>query len=34
MHGALPRIVVSDHLGSDEKWRNLAPLAFEDFHSA
>jgi ADP-L-glycero-D-manno-heptose 6-epimerase len=27
----IARIVVSDHLGSDEKWRNLAPLTFEDF---
>ena len=27
----ITRIVVSDHLGDDEKWRNLAPLAFEDF---
>jgi ADP-L-glycero-D-manno-heptose 6-epimerase len=27
----ITRIVVSDHLGNDEKWRNLAPLAFEDF---
>jgi ADP-L-glycero-D-manno-heptose 6-epimerase len=25
------RIVVTDHLGSDEKWRNLAPLIFEDY---
>jgi ADP-L-glycero-D-manno-heptose 6-epimerase len=25
------RIVVSDHLGNDEKWRNLAPLVFEDY---
>jgi ADP-L-glycero-D-manno-heptose 6-epimerase len=25
------RIVVTDHLGNDEKWRNLAPLAFEDY---
>jgi ADP-L-glycero-D-manno-heptose 6-epimerase len=25
------RILVSDHLGHDEKWRNLVPLAFEDF---
>jgi ADP-L-glycero-D-manno-heptose 6-epimerase len=29
-HG-ITRILVSDHLGNDEKWRNLAPLAFEDF---
>jgi ADP-L-glycero-D-manno-heptose 6-epimerase len=27
----LTRIVVTDHLGSDEKWRNLAPLTFEDY---
>ena len=27
----ITRIVVSDHLGNDEKWRNLTPLAFEDF---
>jgi ADP-L-glycero-D-manno-heptose 6-epimerase len=27
----ITRILVSDHLGNDEKWRNLAPLAFEDF---
>ncbi|HEY5770302.1 MAG TPA: ADP-glyceromanno-heptose 6-epimerase [Terrimicrobium sp.] len=27
----ITRIVVSDHLGNDEKWRNLAPLAFEDY---
>jgi ADP-L-glycero-D-manno-heptose 6-epimerase len=25
------RIVVTDHLGNDEKWRNLAPLRFEDY---
>jgi ADP-L-glycero-D-manno-heptose 6-epimerase len=25
------RIIVSDHLGNDQKWRNLAPLAFEDY---
>ena len=29
----ITRIVVSDHLGNDEKWRNRAPLAFEDFVS-
>jgi len=27
----ITRIVVTDHLGNDEKWRNLAPLAFEDY---
>jgi ADP-L-glycero-D-manno-heptose 6-epimerase len=27
----ITRIVVSDHLGNDEKWRNLAPLVFEDY---
>lgn len=25
------QIVVADFLGEDEKWRNLAPLAFEDY---
>ncbi len=28
------RIVVVDALGSDEKWRNLAPLRFEDYIEA
>lgn len=28
------RIVVSDRLGIDEKWRNLVPLRFEDYHEA
>lgn len=28
------RIVVVDHLGTDEKWRNLPPLRFEDFVEA
>ena len=27
----ITRIVVTDHLGNDEKWRNLAPLTFEDY---
>ena len=27
----ITRIVVTDHLGRDEKWRNLAPLTFEDY---
>ena len=27
----ITRIVVTDHLGNDDKWRNLAPLAFEDY---
>src|SRR5882724_2120201 len=27
----ITRIVVSDHLGTDKKWRNLAPLTFEDY---
>lgn len=27
----LSQIVVSDFLGEDEKWRNLAPLDFEDY---
>lgn len=27
----LHQIVVTDFLGEDEKWRNLLPLAFEDF---
>lgn len=27
----LSQIVTTDLLGTDEKWRNLAPLAFEDF---
>jgi ADP-L-glycero-D-manno-heptose 6-epimerase len=27
----ITRIVVSDPLGHDEKWRNLAPLTFEDY---
>jgi ADP-L-glycero-D-manno-heptose 6-epimerase len=25
------QIVTTDFLGSDEKWRNLAPLEFEDY---
>jgi ADP-L-glycero-D-manno-heptose 6-epimerase len=29
----ITRIVVTDHLGHDEKWRNLAPLRFEDYVS-
>jgi ADP-L-glycero-D-manno-heptose 6-epimerase len=28
------RIVVCDHLGTDEKWRNLVPLRFEDYIEA
>ena len=28
------RIVVVDRLGTDEKWRNLVPLAFEDYLEA
>src|SRR3954469_24394485 len=28
------RIVVCDHLGTDEKWRNLVPLRFEDYVEA
>lgn len=28
------QIVVSDRLGTDEKWRNLAPLRFEDYIEA
>src|SRR3954464_7638898 len=28
------RIVVCDHLGTDEKWRNLTPLRFEDYVEA
>jgi ADP-L-glycero-D-manno-heptose 6-epimerase len=27
----ITQILISDHLGNDEKWRNLAPLAFEDY---
>ncbi len=27
----IEQIVVTDFLGEDEKWRNLAPLAFEDY---
>jgi ADP-L-glycero-D-manno-heptose 6-epimerase len=30
----ITRIVVTDHLGSDQKWRNLAPLRFEDYVAA
>ena len=30
----IERIVVSDRLGTDGKWRNLAPLAFEDYLEA
>jgi ADP-L-glycero-D-manno-heptose 6-epimerase len=28
------RVVVCDHLGTDEKWRNLVPLRFEDYLEA
>ena len=28
------RVVVVDRLGTDEKWRNLVPLAFEDYLEA
>ncbi|MCA2994311.1 NAD-dependent epimerase/dehydratase family protein, partial [Gemmatimonas sp.] len=28
------RIVVTDRLGQDEKWRNLVPLRFEDYLEA
>jgi ADP-L-glycero-D-manno-heptose 6-epimerase len=28
------RVVVSDRLGTDEKWRNLTPLRFEDYVEA
>src|SRR5579883_1464811 len=28
------RIVVCDRLGTDEKWRNLTPLRFEDYLEA
>jgi ADP-L-glycero-D-manno-heptose 6-epimerase len=28
------RVVVCDRLGTDEKWRNLVPLAFEDYLEA
>ncbi len=28
---SINKIIVSDHLGNDQKWRNLAPLAFEDY---
>ena len=28
------RIVIADRLGSDEKWRNLVPLKFEDYVDA
>ncbi len=27
----ITRIIVTDHLGHDDKWRNLAPLKFEDY---
>jgi len=30
----IERIVVADFLGRDEKWRNLEPLAFEDYTDA
>jgi ADP-L-glycero-D-manno-heptose 6-epimerase len=30
----ITRIIVTDHLGSDQKWRNLAPLRFEDYVTA
>lgn len=30
----IERIVVADFLGSDEKWRNLVPLRFEDYLEA
>ena len=29
--GGLSNIVVSDKLGTDEKWRNLVPLKFADY---
>jgi ADP-L-glycero-D-manno-heptose 6-epimerase len=32
-HG-VERIVVVDELGSGDKWRNLSPLAFEDYVEA
>jgi ADP-L-glycero-D-manno-heptose 6-epimerase len=32
--GGHDRIVVADRLGTDAKWRNLAPLAFEDYLEA
>ncbi|MEO7999518.1 MAG: ADP-glyceromanno-heptose 6-epimerase [Gemmatimonadaceae bacterium] len=32
-HG-VERIVIADRLGSDEKWRNLVPLKFEDYLDA
>ena len=28
------RIVIADRLGSDEKWRNLVPLRYEDYVDA
>jgi ADP-L-glycero-D-manno-heptose 6-epimerase len=30
----LRNILVCDQLGEDEKWRNLAPLRFDDYISA
>ncbi|HEY0779410.1 MAG TPA: ADP-glyceromanno-heptose 6-epimerase, partial [Gemmatirosa sp.] len=30
----IDRIVIADRLGTDGKWRNLAPLAFEDYLEA
>jgi ADP-L-glycero-D-manno-heptose 6-epimerase len=30
----LDRVVVADRLGTSDKWRNLAPLAFEDYLEA
>lgn len=32
-HG-VERIVIADRLGTDEKWRNLVPLKFEDYVNA
>jgi ADP-L-glycero-D-manno-heptose 6-epimerase len=29
----ITRIIVTDHLGNDDKWRNFAPLKFEDYVS-
>ena len=33
-HRGCERIVVCDHLGTDEKWRNLTALRFEDYVEA
>jgi ADP-L-glycero-D-manno-heptose 6-epimerase len=30
----ITRIILTDHLGNDQKWRNLAPLRFEDYVAA